>query len=259
MSPVLETAALAAAAAETGAAAAEGVASSTAEGVLAESAKEAGNLAIEQTNTAPPETTKDLGRAINIFAPTEGPLGPPWERLPTGLPTIEKIPPFAVLTEKENSPYEHMKETLKNFFKTELGIDIKIEPLKMPEKGKADIVGLDRNGNLVVGEIKTEKEAGESASAWWSHWKETLSGFYSDAINALSTEAKGWCAVIDGQLREYCETLGVDSGYLVVEKGEQFAENIEESLKFLKEEGRIKDFAKIENDAKGNSVYRVDY
>ncbi len=53
--------------------------------------------------------------------------------------------------------------------------------------------------------------------------------------------------------------MGVDNGYLVVENGEQFKKSIEESLQFLKEEGRIKGYEKVGVDAKGNTVYRIFY
>lgn len=168
---------------------------------------------------------------------------------------MKPFPPFDELVETEKSSYEHMKGSLKSLFKS-LGIEIKVEPKGMPHEGKADIIGIDSSGNLVVGEIKTAQEAGKSSSAWWSYWKDKL---YSDALSNLSTEAKEWTAVIDGQLRTYCDRLGVDNGLLVVENGDQFESGIEETLGFLREEGRIKGYEKMGTDATGNTAYRIFY
>jgi hypothetical protein len=165
---------------------------------------------------------------------------------------------FEGLKEKENSHYEHMKESITKFFKDELGIDIKVEPLGMPRGGQVDIFGIDENGRPHVGEIKTKKEA-EGGNSWWSDWKDRLTSLYSEAIKGLSVNAKSWCAVVDGQLREYCETHGVKEGSLVVENGEKFRDDIEEALNFLKKEGRIKDFKWLGNDAQGNSYYHIGY
>jgi len=167
---------------------------------------------------------------------------------------------FNSLKEKENSHYEKMKDAVKTFFKDSLGIEIKIEPLGMPRSGQVDIFGInDESGQRVIGEIKSKDEAKGSTEQWWSDWKGRLENLYSEAINKLSVNAKGWCAVVDGQLREYCEIHGVTDGYLVVESGEQFDGDIKETLDFLKQEGRIKDFEYLGQDEKGNYVYRIDY
>jgi hypothetical protein len=159
--------------------------------------------------------------------------------------------------EPEKANYEHMKESIKKFFKDELGIDIKVEPLGMPRGGQVDIIGIDENGRPCVGEIKSKNEA--KNNSWWSDWKDRLTSLYSEAIKDLGSKAKGWCAVVDGQLREYYETHGLKQGYLVVEDGEKFAGDIEEALNFLKKEGRIKDFELLGKDEQGNFIYRIDY
>jgi len=223
------------------------VAKETAKTAVAEAGKEAG-------------AGLDVVREVRVLGPKEVPTRAPWEKNgpnPFSM-RVTTMPEFDKIIEKENSAYERMKDSLKAYFK-DLGIEIKVDPLQVPGGTKPDILGRDKDGRLVVGEIKTEDEAGGNNN-WESHWRKLgLFEKYSDALNSLSTEAKGWCAVIDGQLREYCEKMGVDNGYLVVENGEQFEKSIEESLQFLKEEGRIKGWEKTGTDAKGNTVYRIFY
>ena len=240
--------------------------------VAAAAVMEAGKqVAVEMSNELVKETAKtmvaevgkeaasglDAVREVRVLGPKDVPTRPPWEK--NALNTFSTritMPEFEKVIEKLTSAYERMKDSLKAYFK-ELGIEIKVDPLGVPGGTKPDILGRDKDGGLIVGEIKTVDEAG-GKNNWESHWRKLgLFEKYSDALNSLSTEAKGWCAVIDGQLREYCETLGVDNGYLVVENGEQFEKSIEESLQFLKEEGRINGYEKVGVDAKGNTVYRV--
>lgn len=205
------------------------------------------------------EATEGFGREIRILNPNEGLDLKPWEQLSLNQLTKIKVPDLGTLIESKKSPYNHMRKTLKIFFNSK-NIEIKIDPNGMPRDCRPDIFGVDKEGNLVVGEIKTAKEAGESVGSWESWWRDRgLFENYSAAVEKLSSEVKGWCGVIDGQLREYCEKLGVNNGFLAVEKGEQFAKDIEKTLNFLKEEGRIKGFERVGADTKGNTVWKIVY
>jgi len=100
-----------------------------------------------------------------------------------------------------------------------------------------------KNGHIIVGEIKSTKEASGSTSSWWSYWNtgsRNLKSQYDEAkLKKLSSAARGWCAVIDGQLREYCEKQGVKIGDLVIEEFIKFNKDILKALEFLKGESRI--------------------
>ena len=122
----------------------------------------------------------------------------------------------------------------------------------------ADIQGFDNDGDKVIGEFKSEKEHIKNYS-WWSDWKGRLENTYSQNLSTMLPKNKRWLAVIDGQLREYCDLEGIDNGYLVVEKYIQVNDDIIKSLNFLISEGKIKGFISPTSDCKGLGYYKIIY
>ncbi|MGK0256980.1 MAG: hypothetical protein ACI96M_000408 [Candidatus Azotimanducaceae bacterium] len=105
-----------------------------------------------------------------------------------------------------------------------------------------DILGHKPDGSVFVGEIKSAVEADGSASSWWNHWtkpQRDLRKYYGDLPPGRPSSLRGWCAVIDGQLREYCERQGVTGGDLVVEGGSLHQKTVQQALEFLKSERRV--------------------
>ena len=134
--------------------------------------------------------------------------------------------------------YSRLEDILESHYGSR-GIDITVDPRG---RGMPDIVGHDADGNAFVGEIKSSVEAGGSASSWWSYWSapgRDLRANYDSDISQLSAEARGWCAVIDGQLRKYCLKFDILKGDLIVEDGISLESAIDQALAFLKSENRI--------------------
>jgi hypothetical protein len=117
---------------------------------------------------------------------------------------------------------------------------IVVEPVG---RGRPDIEGVDGAGKKIIGEIKSAAECTGSPSSWWSYWNKgerQLAAVYPDKAESIEPSARGWCAVLDGQLREYCEKEGVARGHLVVESFTRFATDVKSALSFLSKCNRIK-------------------
>jgi len=107
------------------------------------------------------------------------------------------------------------------------------------------------DGTVYPVEEKRIKETQSSTSSWWSFWRNRLSENYEhDAVSALSTNVRGWLAVVDGELRDWCAQNGTDTGYLAVEAASSTLANSSESieaeldtaLKFLRNASRIAEY-----------------
>lgn len=134
--------------------------------------------------------------------------------------------------------YGHLKDDLVNHYAGK-GCTVEIDP---PGRGAPDVLGKRSDGGVLVGEIKSATEAKGSASSWWSYWtkpERDLRIHYRQQPPESPVAVKGWCAVIDGQLREYCERHSTRKGDLVVEGGALHRTDIEKALTFLKAERRI--------------------
>jgi len=134
--------------------------------------------------------------------------------------------------------YSHLRDELLDYY-TRRGSAVEVDP---PGRGAPDILGKWADGNSLVGEIKSAKEAKSSASSWWNYWtkpERDLRPLYRQEPPSHPSSLRGWCAVIDGQLREYCERASVIRGELVVEDSATHRGDIEKALTFLKAESRI--------------------
>ena len=123
----------------------------------------------------------------------------------------------------------------------------------------ADIQGFDQSGSKVIGEFKSESEHKDNYS-WWSDWeKKGLGNNYSTKFSAMKPKNKRWLAVVDGQLREYCQLENLDIGYLVVENYNPINTDIIDALKFLVSEGKIVRFEDTTSDSQGIGYYKITY
>ena len=103
-----------------------------------------------------------------------------------------------------------------------------------------DIINSD--GVIFPVEDKSLNEITGQTSSWWSSWQQRLKSRYKHDINKkLSSHERGWIAVIDGQLRDWCDIANVPSGFLVAEYSSKdygksnkcIADEIKTSLNFL--------------------------
>lgn len=143
--------------------------------------------------------------------------------------------------------YSHIEKEIVSHYQS-LGASVTVDP---PGRGAPDILGSWGDGSALVGEIKSATEASGSASSWWSYWtkpERDLRPHYKREPPTTPTALRGWCAVIDGQLREYCDRQNVKKGDLVVESGTLHRNDINQALAYLKSERRIKSFS---NNADG--------
>jgi len=122
----------------------------------------------------------------------------------------------------------------------------------------ADIQGFDQSGSKVIGGFKGESEHKRNYS-WWSHWRDRLESNYSRTFSIMRPKNKRWLAVVDGQLREYCQLENIDVGYLMVENYAPINGDIIAALNFLKTEGRINCFSGPTNDSQGVGYYKITY
>jgi redox-sensitive bicupin YhaK (pirin superfamily) len=125
-------------------------------------------------------------------------------------------------------------------------------------ESEADIQGFDNNGCKVIGEFKSESEHKKNYS-WWSYWKGRLEPTYSIRFSTMQPKNKRWIAVVDGQLRDYCQLDNTNTGYLVVENYAQINTDITDALQFLISEGKINCFSGPTNDSQGVGYYRITY
>jgi len=143
--------------------------------------------------------------------------------------------------------YGHLDAALQSHYKA-LGLTVDIEPVG---RGMPDILGRKPDGSVFVGEIKSAAEADGSASSWWNYWtkpERDLRKHYGRLPPDQPSALSGWCAVIDGQLREYCETQSVYEGDLVVEGGARYGDAIQQALQFLRSEGRVLSWSHTDED-----------
>lgn len=125
-------------------------------------------------------------------------------------------------------------------------------------ESKADIEGFEQNVSKVVGEFKSESEHKKNYS-WWSKWKDRLGNNYSANISTMRPKNKRWLAVVDGQLREYCQLESVVIGYLVVENHEPINADVINALNFLRSENRIGNYCGPTCDSQGLGYYKIYY
>jgi hypothetical protein len=150
----------------------------------------------------------------------------------------------------ESKNYQHLEGVIKDYYAKE-GIDVAIEP---HGSRAADILGPNKDGNKIVGEIKKTAEIERDLGGYWSQWNSEqhfggktsdykLANQYTDKGAALSRIGRGWAAVIDGQLRGYCVKELFGRGDLLIENFSGYEKDILQTLDYLKQQGRIKGFA----------------
>jgi hypothetical protein len=142
--------------------------------------------------------------------------------------------------------YAHLADRILRHYHAR-GITVQIEP---PSQGRVDLAGSGPGGRM-IGEIKNACEARIGASAWWSYWNRKpggLGGIYHGAEKQLSGTERGWCAVIDGQVRDYAERAGLSQADLVVESPAEFEESIRGALRFLQQLRRIRSWTGEEDE-----------
>ena len=125
-------------------------------------------------------------------------------------------------------------------------------------ESEADIQGFDKKGCKVIGEFKSEAEHKKNYS-WWFDWKGRLKHTYSANFSTMQPKNRRWIAVVDGQLRDYCQLENTNIGYLVVEKYFQINTDIINPLNFLISERKINNFSGPTNDPQGVGYYRITY
>lgn len=141
--------------------------------------------------------------------------------------------------------YKHIESTIMAFF-NEKGMSVEIEP--SGSRGP-DVRGVTC---LLVGEAKHEKELRRDLfRAYWTNWnspKQKFGGKTFDyrlaehipaGIDDLSNGAKGWVAVICGQLRYMVKKAGITQGWIVYENFDSFETSLLEAVSFLNEKSVI--------------------
>lgn len=128
-------------------------------------------------------------------------------------------------------------------------------------KHEADYLVIDARGQQFPVEEKKFRETRVSPSSWWAYWRENLADYSCQPDDRLSPQERGWIAVVDGQLREWCEIAGTETGYLSVEdatehvgKLDRFSirQHIDNALSFLSKEGKIRSW---EADESGSYTF----
>lgn len=116
-------------------------------------------------------------------------------------------------------------------------------------KHEADYLVIDSRGREFPVEEKTFRETRGSPASWWSYWRETLDDYSNNPEDRLSSQERGWIAVVDGQLRDWCSLAGTETGYLAVEEATvrvgkrdrlTIQEHIDNALAFLSNEEKIR-------------------
>jgi len=141
--------------------------------------------------------------------------------------------------------YKHIELPIIDFFK-EKGVNIAIEP--SASRG-ADIVGIS---SALIGEAKHEKELRRDLDrAYWTNWNSTRQKFGGKPLDYrlaehvpvgvcdLSNGAKGWVAVICGQLRHMVNKAKLTQGWIIYENFYSFEASLMESASFLREQRMI--------------------
>lgn len=135
--------------------------------------------------------------------------------------------------------YEHLKGIIVAYFEAK-GIDVVLEP--SGSRGP-DVVGIT---TTLIGEVKHEKElVRDLHSAYWSNWNSTKQKFggksleyrlaehVPDDVEYLSDRAKGWVAVVYGQMKYMARKSGVSAVWIVYENHCSFESSLLEATTFL--------------------------
>lgn len=142
--------------------------------------------------------------------------------------------------------YEHIEAVIVEFFKG-LGIDVEIEP--SGSRGP-DVRGINVP---LIGEIKhvLEQER-DLKSFYWSSWNSQKQKFGGKTlayqirsslpgeVDNLSDIAKGWVAVLWGQLRYMVRHAGLSEGWVIYEDHQKYEVNILEAVTFLSAVGFVR-------------------
>lgn len=141
--------------------------------------------------------------------------------------------------------YQHIEGTIIAFFQ-DRGTRVAIEP--SGARGP-DVRGI---GTPLVGEAKHEKElCRDLHCAYWTNWNSTKQKFggktfdyrlaehVPPGVQALSDRAKGWIAVICGQLRYMVKNANITHGWVVYENYYSFEPSLLEAVAFLQKNNVI--------------------
>ncbi len=139
--------------------------------------------------------------------------------------------------------YINLETIVRDFFK-ERDISVIIEP--RGSRGP-DIECLNP---AMVGEIKAQSEVLRDLRGYWGQWNSNerfggktreykLRSEFPDDVEALDRAAKGWIAVIYGQLRNYCRVAGLPTGWLVVEGVSESSEAVKQAVDYLVANGKV--------------------
>ncbi|HQH16834.1 MAG TPA: hypothetical protein PKZ86_06840 [Smithella sp.] len=135
--------------------------------------------------------------------------------------------------------YEHLKNNITTYFKAK-GIDVVLEP--SGSRGP-DVAGINAP---LVGEVKHEKElARDLHSFYWSSWNSTKQKFGGKTIDyrlvehvpndvaSLSDRAKGWIAVIYGQLKYIARNSCLSEAWVIYENHCLYEASLLEAIRCL--------------------------
>jgi hypothetical protein len=139
--------------------------------------------------------------------------------------------------------YEEIEPVVRRFFDG-LGVTVVIEP--RGSRGP-DIECLNP---AMVGEIKAQIEVSRDLRGYWGQWNSNerfggktreykLRSEFTDDVDALDRAAKGWIAVIYGQLRNYCRVAGLPVGWLVIEGISESSVDVKKAVDYLVANGKV--------------------
>jgi hypothetical protein len=159
--------------------------------------------------------------------------------------------------------YDHLGLVIHRFFQSK-GMKVLIEP--HGSRG-ADLEGTD--GTIMIGEIKNEAELNRDLGGYWSSWNSKSQQFggkdqnfqlrsvLPDGVEVLSSQTKGWIAVIFGQLKYRVRKAGLTEGWVVYENYSLFESTLFEALNFLNQHNLT--FNDVPEHLKGVGFVRVIY
>ena len=159
------------------------------------------------------------------------------------LARLRKGPNSYSLLVMARNHYTSIESVVRDFFQ-ERGISIIIEP--RGSRGP-DIESLSPP---MVGEIKAQSEVVRDLRGYWGQWNSSqhfggktseyrLRSEFPDDVELLDQAAKGWIAVIYGQLRNYCRVAGVPTGWLVVEGIAESEPGVKKAADYLIANGKV--------------------
>lgn len=134
--------------------------------------------------------------------------------------------------------YDHISSTILSFF-NKLDVLVEIEP--SGSRGP-DVRGL---GYPLVGEVKHETELQRDLhSKFWKDWNSSqrfggktaeyhLADHLPGGTDLLSDHARGWLAVIWGQLRYMVRDAGLSDGWIIYENHNMFEQSLLEATSYL--------------------------